>query len=54
MAAKKFSVAVKTGEVSIPKGTKKGKYQVKIRVSARGDASYISGVKTVSCTIWVK
>lgn len=50
-AAKKFKVNAKTGKVVIPKGTKKGVYQVKVKVRAKGNSSYKSGSVTV--TYWV-
>ena len=52
--AKKFKVNAKTGKVTVPKGTKKGTYAVKITVKAAGNATYISGTKTVSFKVVVK
>ncbi len=52
--AKKFSVNAKTGKVTVPKGTKKGKYTVKVSAKAAGNKSYISRTRTVSYTIQVK
>ena len=52
--AKKFRVNAKTGKVTIPKGTKKGKYQIKVKVKAAGNGTYMSGIKTVTFAILVK
>lgn len=52
--AKKFTVNAKSGKVTIPKGTAKGKYAMKVKVTAKGNGTYISGVKTISYTIQVK
>ena len=52
--AKKFKVDAKTGKVTVPKGTPKGKYQVKVTVKAKGTSAYISGTKTVAYYIQVK
>lgn len=50
----KFTVKKTTGKVSVRKGTAKGKYQVKVKVTAAGNSAYISGSKTVACYIQVK
>lgn len=52
--AKKFKVAAGTGKVTVPKGTKKGTYAIKITVKAAGNNSTISGVKTVTYKVQVK
>lgn len=51
--AKKFLVEAKTGKVTVPKGTKRGTYKIKVRVSAAGDATHKSGAKVVSYSIKV-
>ena len=52
---KKFTINKKTGKVTVKKGLKKGKYIVKIKVKAAGNANYKkSAVKTVSSTVKVK
>ncbi|MBQ9060726.1 MAG: hypothetical protein IJ128_06250 [Firmicutes bacterium] len=38
--SKKLTVNKKTGKVTVKKGTKKGTYKVKIRITAAGDADY--------------
>lgn len=52
---KKFSINVKTGNVTVKKGTKKGTYKVKVKVKAAGNASYkASKWKNVTFTVKVK
>lgn len=51
--AKKFKVST-NGVVTVPKGTKKGTYTVKIKVTAAGNANYKSYKKTVTYKIVVK
>lgn len=51
--AKKFPVNAGTGRVTIPKGTKKGTYAVKIQVKARGNAKYEPSSKTIQYKIKV-
>ena len=52
---KYFKVNSRNGKVTIGKGLKKGKYTVKVRVKAAGDAKYkASKVKKVTFTITVK
>jgi surface protein len=46
--AKKLKVNAKTGKVTVPKGTKKGTYTVKVKVTAKGDATYKPASKTVA------
>ena len=53
-AAKKLKVNAKTGKVTVPKGTKKGTYRIKIKVTAPGWDSYKAGSKTVSYKVIVK
>jgi uncharacterized protein YhdP len=42
-----------TGKVTIKKGTKKGTYTMKVKVTAAGNTKYKSGSKTVTVTIKV-
>lgn len=51
---KKFKVNAKKGTITIPKGTKKGTYKVKVKVTAKGNANYKPGSKTVTVKITVK
>ena len=51
---KKFAINKKTGAITVPKGTKKGTYTLKIKVTAAGDANHNKVVKTVKVTIKVK
>jgi|GEM_PF-2779878 len=51
---KKFAINKKNGKVTVKKGLKKGKYIVRIKVKAAGNANYKkSTVKTVKATIRV-
>ena len=46
-ALKKFSVASKTGKITVPKKTAKGTYSLKVKVSSTNSANYYSKTKTV-------
>ena len=50
---KKITVA-KNGKITVKKGLKKGTYKIKIKVTAKGNAEYKAGVKTVTVKIVVK
>lgn len=50
---KKFNVA-KSGKITVKKGLKKGKYKVKIKVTAAGNKNYNKITKTVTVTFVVK
>lgn len=50
---KKITINKKTGKVTIKKGLKKGKYPVKIKVTAKGNDAYDSKTLTVKSTIKV-
>lgn len=39
------------GTITVPKGTKKGTYKIKVKVTAAGNSNYKSGSKTVTITI---
>ena len=49
-----LSVNVKTGKVTVKKGTPKGTYEVKIKVAAAGTDIYKAGSKTVTTKVVVK
>ena len=51
---RKISVNKKTGKVTIKKGLKKGKYTLKIKVTAKGNSKYKSKSVTVTSKIVVK
>ena len=51
---KKITVAKKTGAVTVKKGLKKGKYPVKVKVKAAGNANYKAATQTLTFTVWVK
>ena len=53
-AAKKLKVDAKTGKVTVKKGTKAGKYTIKIKVTAAGNVNCKSGSKNVACKVEVK
>jgi rRNA maturation protein Nop10 len=48
-----FAVNKTTGKVTIKKGTKKGTYTIKIKVTAAGNANYKAGSKTIACKVVV-
>ena len=50
----RFTVNKKTGKIKIKKGTKKGTYKVKVRVTAAGTDTYQPGSKTATVKIKVK
>ena len=45
---------VKGGRIKVKRGTKKGTYKIKVKVTAKGNASYKSASKTVTVKIKVK
>ena len=51
---KKFKVNAKNGTITVPKGTKKGTYKVKVKVEAKGTSKYAYGSKTVTVKVKVK
>ncbi len=51
-SSKQLSLISKTGKLKIKKGTKKGKYKFKIKISAKGNSSYKS--KSITKTIKIK
>jgi hypothetical protein len=53
-AIKKWKVDKKTGKLTIPKGTKKGTYDVRIKIVAKGDTTHKSATKYVSYKVVVK
>lgn len=44
----------KKGKIVIKKGTKKGIYKIKVKVTAKGNESYLADSKIVTVTIKVK
>ena len=52
--SKKLSVDKKTGKVKVKKGTKKGTYKIKIKVTAAGKGAYKKGAKKGVVTVKVK
>ena len=52
-SSKKLSVT-KTGKIKVKKGTKKGTYKIKVKVTAKGNSSYAAKSKTVTIKVKVK
>lgn len=50
----KFKVNSKDGAITVPKNTQKGVYRIKVKATAKGNANYKAGSKTVSVKITVK
>ena len=50
----KLSINKKTGKITIKKGTKKGTYKIKVKITAKGNANYLSGSKTITVEVKVK
>lgn len=50
----KLSINAKTGKVKVKKGTKKGTYKIKVKVTAAGDATHASATKTITVKVKVK
>lgn len=42
------------GKIAIKKGLKKGTYKIKVEATAKGNANYKSGSKTVTVKVAVK
>lgn len=51
---KQFTVNKKTGKITVKKGTKKGNYKIKVKVSAAGTKDYAAASKKVTVKIKVK
>ena len=51
---KKITVNKKTGKITLKKGLKKGKYTVRVKITAAGDANHKAVSKTVKVKIRVK
>ena len=51
---KALSLNTKTGKVTVKKKTKKGKYQIKVKVTAAGTTAYQALSKTVTVTVKAK
>ena len=52
--AKHFKVNSKNGKVTAKKGTKKGSYEVKLTITAKGNKNYKSASKTLTVNVTVK
>lgn len=53
-SAKCLTVNKKNGKVIVAKGTKKGTYKVKVKVTAAGNGNYKKASKTIACEVVVK
>lgn len=53
-AKKYLKLNAKTGKLTIRKGTPKGTYKLKLRVSAAGNHNYKAGGRTVAVKVVVK
>ena len=51
---KYFKVNAKNGTITIKKGLKKGKYKLKIDITAAGNANYLAATKQIQVTVRVK
>ena len=51
---KALKVNVKNGNITVKKGTKKGKYKIRVTVKATGTYMYDPATKTVTATVIVK
>lgn len=51
---KRLTVNSKTGKITVKKGTKKGTYKIRVKVTAAGNDNYKAKTKTVTVTIKVK
>ena len=51
---KYFKVNAKNGNITVKKGLKKGKYKLKIDITAAGNANYLAGTKSITVTVRVK
>ena len=52
--AKKKIIVSSSGKVTVKKGLKKGKYTLKVNVTAKGNESYKAKTTTVTLTVTVK
>lgn len=50
----KLSINKKTGVITVKKGTKKGVYKIKVKVTAKGNKKYLAGSKIITVKIKVK
>ena len=52
--AKGLTVNTSTGKVSVKRGTKKGTYKIRVKVTAAGNANYKAGARAITCVVVVK
>ncbi|MDO4807218.1 MAG: MBG domain-containing protein, partial [Coriobacteriales bacterium] len=53
-SSKYLKVNAKTGRVTVAKGTKRGTYKIRVKVTAAGNGSYKKATKTVTCKVTVR
>lgn len=53
-SSKKLEVNKKTGKITIKKGTQKGTYKMKVKITAKGNDRYLSGSRTVTVTVKIR
>jgi len=51
---KYFKVNARNGNITVKKGLKKGKYKLKIDITAAGNANYLAATKSITVTVRVK
>ena len=51
---KKITINKKTGKITVKKGTKKGTYKIKVKVTAAGNNNYKKGSKIVTVKVKIK
>ncbi len=51
---KRITINKKTGKLTVKKGIKKGRYTIRVRVSAKGTRTYLPAKKTVKVTVRVR
>ena len=51
-SSSKLTVSSKTGKITVKKGTKKGTYKIKVKISAAGDGNHFA--KSLTRTVKVK
>lgn len=52
--SKKLTISKSTGKIKVKKGTKKGTYKIKVKVTAQKSANYRAAVKTTTIKVRVK
>lgn len=53
-AVKKFAINSRTGKLTVPKGTPKATYTIRVKIAAAGDATHFAGSVTITYRVVVK